>query len=161
MSFFEKTDSKKVVFILGHQRSSTTNMHKALSSPIDLTQTGTFFDLVFPSLILKYCFGPLIGLVDRIFFKSLIRGDEVPNFKFGVNEELEKYTLLMHFGASEVTDAYLFPYLSLESQYYKQALKIEPKHLQFVKKCIARTLNHKNTQQKCYVGCPLGLSREP
>jgi hypothetical protein len=103
----------------------------------------------------------MINQVNNIFFKSLINGDEVPNFKFGVNEELEEHTLTMHFGASEVTGAYLFPFLGKDAEDYKESLKLLPCHLEFVKKCIVRTLYYKGLEGKTYVGCPLGFSRNP
>ena len=85
--FFTKPNT--VVFVTGHARSGTTNIHKSLSS-LEGVITGTFFDLIFPSLILKYLFSPLIAIVNKIFFNNLLNSDGVPNHQLGVNEEAEE-----------------------------------------------------------------------
>lgn len=103
----------------------------------------------------------MINQVNNIFFGAMINADEVPNFKFGVHEELEEHLLMMQFGGSEVTGAYLFPFLGRDPEDYKEALKLLPCHFEFVKKCIVRTLYYKGLEGKTYVGCPLGLSRSP
>ena len=74
--FFTKPN--KVVFVTGHARSGTTNIHKSLSS-LEGVITGKFFDLIFPSLILKYLFSPLISIVNKIFFNNLFDSEGVPN----------------------------------------------------------------------------------
>ena len=85
--FFTKPN--KVVFVTGHARSGTTNIHKSLSS-LEGVITGKYFDLLFPSLILKYLFSPLIAIVNKIFFNNLLNSDGVPNHQLGVNEEAEE-----------------------------------------------------------------------
>ena len=74
--FFTKPN--KVVFVTGHARSGTTNIHKSLSS-LEGVITGKFFDLIFPSLILKYLFSPLISIVNKLFFNNLFDSEGVPN----------------------------------------------------------------------------------
>lgn len=65
------TQRNKLVFVTGHQRSGTTNVHKAVSS-LDGVITGTQFDAVCPSLLLKYLCGPLMSAINTIFFKWVI-----------------------------------------------------------------------------------------
>lgn len=65
------TKRNKLVFITGHQRSGTTNVHKAVSS-LKGVNTGTQLDGATPSLIMKYLTYPLVQLIDLIFFKVLI-----------------------------------------------------------------------------------------
>lgn len=65
------TQPNKLVFVTGHQRSGTTNVHKALSSLEGVT-TGTMFDLAFPSLIMKYMFGGMTYFVNIIFFRNFV-----------------------------------------------------------------------------------------
>jgi hypothetical protein len=78
----------RVIFIIGHYRSGTTNLHKALSS-LDGVATGRVFDLVMPSLILKYISYPIVGLLDFLVFKQMVDADNTPNHKIGLWEELE------------------------------------------------------------------------
>jgi hypothetical protein len=99
--------------------------------------------------------------VNNVFFKSLINLDEVPNHKFGVNEELEEHLLLMQFAVSECPGSILFPELGTSIEDYKESLKILPCYLDFVKKCIVRILYYKGLEGKTYIGCPLGFSRDP
>ena len=57
----------RVIFILGHGRSGTTNVHKALSS-LDGVATGTFYDMLMPSLMLKFVFAPFVKVLDYFYF---------------------------------------------------------------------------------------------
>ena len=82
------TQPNKLVFITGHARSGTTNLHHALSA-IEGVTTGIMFDLMFPSLILKYINTPLKLLLDKFVLKKISNADKTPNHKIGVNEPLE------------------------------------------------------------------------
>jgi len=153
------TQPNKLVFILGHQRSGTTNVHKALSS-INGVTTGTQFDLIFPSLILKYVFSHLASGVNWLFFRQVVQA-EISNHKFGVFEELEEHLLMLHYFGGEVISTVLFPFLGENSNFLEQAIKIEPHHMKFTRRCIARTLYFQRKPTSAYVGCPLGFSLNP
>ena len=64
------TKPNKIILIVGFPRSGTTNVHKSLNSrPHALN--GTVFDLIFPSLILKFLFWPIASSVNSIAFKLI------------------------------------------------------------------------------------------
>jgi len=152
------SESGKLVFILGHQRSGTTNVHKAVSSLQGCT-TGTLFDLLFPSLLLKYTLRPMAGLLNRIYLK--ISGYEIANHNYGLLEELEEHLLMMHQFGGEVIPGVLFPHLGKDRKYVEECLVTKPIHFQFIKRCLARILKYQGTAQSIYIGCPLGFSQDP
>lgn len=43
----------------------------------------------------------------------------------------------------------------------EKSLKIKSFHLEFVKRCIVRTLYYQGDLTKAYVGCPLNFAKEP
>ncbi len=82
----------RVIFVFGHPRSGTTNIHKGLSS-LDGVATGHFYDILMSSLTMKYLCYPIVALLDKILFKTLLNSDDCPNHKIGPWEELEESLL--------------------------------------------------------------------
>jgi hypothetical protein len=85
----------RLVLIIGHGRSGTTNLHKGLSS-LEGVATGHNYDFLMPSLILKYVFYPFAGVLDYVLFKKLVDADGTPNHKLGLWEELEENFYLLN-----------------------------------------------------------------
>ena len=61
--FFEQPG--KLIFVLGHPRSGTTNIQNAISS-IDNCFTGTLADVICISLVQKYMLQPFVSAVNFI-----------------------------------------------------------------------------------------------
>jgi len=135
-------------------------VHKAISSLKGVT-TGTQFDGAAPSLIIKYLFGPMIQLLEFIFFRNLIVQDEITGHKFGVYEELEEQLWFTYYHSSEIPGGYFFPDLGKDSGFMKRTYKVQDIHLEFVKRCILRTLYYQGNTNKAYVGCPLSFMVDP
>lgn len=148
----------RVIFVLGHARSGTTNVHKALCS-LDGVTASRMYHLLVPSLILKYAFAPLSFLLDRFFFKNLVNSANVPNHKIGLNEELEEHHYAIHLFFGDAFASYLFP--TLGADIFEQCMRLKDEHLIFIRKCMARSLYYEGTQDQKYVGQPLGLSVAP
>ena len=85
----------RVIFVFGHPRSGTTNIHKALSS-LDGVATGHYYDILMSSLTMKYLCYPIVSLLDAFFFKTLYNSDACSNHKIGPWEELEESLLCMN-----------------------------------------------------------------
>lgn len=93
---------EKVVFILGHPRSGTTYLHKALHGAPGV-ETSSLYDLWFASIILKRLGQSLLPLVDRI-----TRHWSTQNHPIGIWEELEEHQwLLLRF--KSIAIPYVFP----------------------------------------------------
>jgi hypothetical protein len=127
----------RLVLIIGHGRSGTTNLHKGLSS-LEGVATGHNYDFLMPSLILKYVFYPFVGVLDYVLFKKLVDADGTPNHKLGLWEELEENFYLLNQHSSEVYPNYIMNTLGLKSM--RQMTKFDGRNLDFVKKCISRSL---------------------
>jgi hypothetical protein len=126
-----------VVFIIGHGRSGTTNLHKGLAS-LEGVATGYFFDFLMPSLILKHISYPLVGLLNYFYFKTLLNADGTPNHKLGPWEELEDHMYCLNLHQTNILAFFAYPSLGLSE--LRQLTKFDERHLNFVKKCIARSL---------------------
>lgn len=143
---------EKVVFILGHPRSGTTYLHKALHGAPEV-HTSSHYDLWFPSLILKVLGRPLLFLADWVTHHWSTK-----NHSIGIREELEEHHwLLMRFKSTDIP--YVFPSLMNEFSLLKQCLRYTSDDFLFLKKCLQRVLYTKPSAQ-LYVGCPLGLAAD-
>lgn len=94
-STFEKIEKEffqqenKMVFVAGHPRSGTTNVQKA-STSIGNTISSTFFDQIFPSLIMKYPMMLIVRTLDHLFFQKIFNKEGVKGHKLGMFEESEE-----------------------------------------------------------------------
>ena len=149
--FFEKPG--KVVLVLGHPRSGTTNLQKSLMS-LDFTTGGNQYDLVFPSLTLKYLCWPLRRAVNWFFFRSVVQGDTA-NHQMGIDEELEEHLLLHHLAVGDAWAGCLFPRLSEDKEFLRKSAKFERYQIEFVKRCIVRNIYWRGAADKIYVGGPI------
>ena len=149
--FFEKPG--KVVLILGHPRSATTNLQKSMMSA-PYTTGGNQYDLVFPSLILKYLCWPFRGLVNWYFFKNVVQGDTA-NHQMGIYEELEEHLLLHHLAVGDAWAGCLNPPLSEDKEFLRKSSTFEPYMIKFVKRCIVRNIVFRGDYDKIYVGGPI------
>ena len=121
---------------------------------------GTNFDALFPSLILKYLFGPIVFYINNIIFKTVIPLGGVPNHAVGFNEELEEDILCVHYQAGAVP-ALLFNNFADTRESLSAIITPKSFHMEFVKRCISRIIYYQGNTGKTYVGCPLGWSRDP
>ena len=71
----------KVVFICGHARSGTTNLHKCLTSRPN-TVCGIQADIIMSSVVQKYLMSPLIKIFDKVVFKCFVDINS-PNHSIG------------------------------------------------------------------------------
>jgi len=143
-------DLKNVVFILGHQRSGTTYLHKALHQ-LPGIHSSSFYDLWFASFILKVIGRPCLPLIDFI-----IRHWSTQNHPIDVHEELEEYFwLIMRF--KSIAIPYIFPSLINETQLIDKFLSYTDDDFLFFKKCLQRVL-YKKSSSLVYVGRPLSLT---
>eukprot|EP00658_Telonema_sp_P-2_P023465 TRINITY_DN19404_c0_g1_i7.p1 TRINITY_DN19404_c0_g1~~TRINITY_DN19404_c0_g1_i7.p1 ORF type:complete len:321 (+),score=71.09 TRINITY_DN19404_c0_g1_i7:280-1242(+) len=155
----EELKGRRMVWILGHQRSGTTNVHKAVAS-LPSVQTGTFFDLFFVALTLKYLMWPILGPVNRLYL--YLSGFSVSNHNYGMLEELEEHLYMLYQFGGEVITTVLFPDLGSDPEFLHLALQIQPDHFEFVNRAVARILHfNRSSVNKVYVGCPLGFSQAP
>ena len=83
------------MFVTGHHRSASTNIHKTVSSLEGVT-TGDQVDAIFPSLLLKYAVSGCTSMIQQVFYGKLINKDEIKEHKFGAGEELEEHVFMMH-----------------------------------------------------------------
>jgi hypothetical protein len=84
--FFEKPG--KLIFVLGHPRSGTTNIHSALITHPNCIH-GEMTDLFFPSLLQKYFSQPFAFLVNFILDKVVQVNKS--NHKMSDSEPLEEW----------------------------------------------------------------------
>ena len=84
--YFQNPD--KVVFICGHARSGTTNLHKCLTSRSN-TVCGFQADILMSSVVQKYLLSPLIKIFDKIVFKCFVDTNS-PNHSISGHQELEE-----------------------------------------------------------------------
>jgi hypothetical protein len=85
----------RVIFVFGHPRSGTTNIHKGLSSLAGVA-TGHYYDILMPSLTLKYLCYPIVALLNKVFFSAMVNAENCPNHKIGPWEELEESLLCLN-----------------------------------------------------------------
>lgn len=147
------TKPGKIIFVLGHPRSGTTNLQKGVSSAEGCI-TGKVVDTIVPSLLLKYATKPFMAFVQLIISVSNFNQKNHP---VSETEDLEEQTLLIHTFFSELL-AYLFPCLSEVESMLLTAQEFEDWHLDFIKRGIARVIYfRRNAQTTTYVGCSTTL----
>lgn len=135
-------------------------MHKALSS-IPGVVTGNQFDLLFPSLILKYVLHPFISVANNLMFRNFVQQDEIPGHKVGVYEELEEQQLSYAHFMGVVVAGLVYPKLGDNPVYMREACKINQYQLEFIKRVIVRNLYFRGKTATRYVGCPLNFAIDP
>jgi hypothetical protein len=111
--FFTKPN--RLVLVLGHPRSGTTNVQKSLCS-LPNSINGTQFDLMAPSLLMKYAVTPLRRVVNWLFYRKIVEGD-IRNHKIGVSEELEEMLLMIHYQCGDVFSSFVVPPLRFDQKY--------------------------------------------
>jgi hypothetical protein len=131
----------KVVFVTGHQRSATTNVHKAISSLPDVT-TGSQFDLLFPSLIMKHIFGPFISIVNKIVFRNFVQQDEIKGHKIGVYEEMEEQQVSVFHWMGVVLAGLLYPNLGNDVKFFEKAVDMHDFQLDYIKRVMVRSIHY-------------------
>lgn len=141
---------EKVVFILGHPRSGTTYLHKALHG-VPGVHTSSHYDLWFASLILKIVGRPLVSLAAWVTHHWSTR-----NHPIGIWEELEEHHwLLMRFKSIDIP--YIFPSLMDEFSLLEKCLTYTDDDFLFLKRCLQRVLYCQPSTQ-LYIGRPLALT---
>ncbi len=145
----------RVIFILGHHRSGTTNLHKALR-PHPSLRCGTLYDALFPSLYLKRLFRtrPARWVSHSLNRNAAARYDSA-NHPVGLDEELEEHLWLLHRLRSEAF-LLMFPSLLLaEPGLMPDAVDITDDDLRFVARCLRRVLHDEKDPTTTYVARPL------
>lgn len=145
----------RVVFILGHHRSGTTNLHKTLRHHPEL-RVGTMFDVLFPSLLLKRLFRSRVArwLVPA-FNRSAANRYDSANHAVGLDEELEEHLWLLHRLRSE---AFLLMFPSLlrgAPDVMSDFVEVTDRELTFVTRCLRRMVFDERDQCLTYVARPL------
>lgn len=144
---------ENVVFILGHQRSGTTYLHKSLHSHPDIT-TSSFYDLWFSSLTLKFIGQPCKPVLNR-----LTQYWSTPNHPLNLDEELEEFFWLILLFKSMMIPI-MFPSLMSDFALINQCMEYTDNDMIFLKKCLQRVL-YKSSSPRLYVGRPLMLTARP
>lgn len=146
---------ERVIFILGHHRSGTTNLHKALRPHPNL-RTGTMFDALFPSLVLKRLFRtrPARAVFDALNRDAARRYDSA-NHAVGLDEELEEHLWLLHHLRSEAF-LLMFPSLLLaDGALMPDMVHVSDDELHFVVRCLQRMVFDQKDSTAWYVARPL------
>lgn len=141
---------EKVVFILGHQRSGTTYLHKSLHQ-LPGVHTSSLYDLWFASFILKIIGRPLLPLIDWF-----TRHWSTDNHPLTAREELEEY-LWMTMRFKSIAIPYIFPVLMKDFSLLDHCLTYTDDDFLFFKQCLQRVL-YANPSAQVYVGRPLALT---
>lgn len=106
-------------------------------------------------------FGPFIYLVNTIVFRTFVDQDDIKGHKVGVYEELEEQQLSMFHHAGVIIAGLVYPALGDNPQFFEKATEIKAYQLEFIKRCIVRTLYYHGSKNKAYVGCPLNFVLAP
>ncbi len=143
----------RIVFLLGHHRSGTTNLHKALRQHPD-ARCGTMYDVLFPSLVLKRLFGtrPAHWLRRRLDRSAASRYDSA-NHAVGLDEEIEEHLWLLHRLRSEAF-LVMFPSLLEEPGLMADFVEVTDEDFHFVSRCLRRML-YDTDGEATYVARPL------
>lgn len=154
----------RVVFILGHHRSGTTNLHKELRQHPDCT-AGTMLDLLFPSLFLNRLVRSrpaqwALAVLDR-GVRTLWN---TSSHSIGFDEELEEHLWLLHLVRSEALFI-MFPELirATSRAEFENALSVSEEDVRFLQRCLRRVI-HARTRgagaSPLYLARPLILTRD-
>lgn len=144
--------------MIGHGRSGTTNVQKALGIK---GTCGTYYDLVFPSLTLKYLFWPLKYFVHDFVFRRLINGD-IKNHMISIDEEIEEHMLLFHLFEGNSMAFLAFKPLRESQEFLDKSEEWGfPYQFDFIKRCIARNILFRNARNSVYVGGPIHFATVP
>jgi hypothetical protein len=143
----------RVIFILGHHRSGTTNLHKMLASHPNL-RCGTMADALFPSLFLKRLFRTRPALwIRRSLDRTAAQRYDSANHAVGLEEELEEHLWLLHRLRSE---AFLLMFPSLVAgapERMADVVQVTDADFHFVTRCLRRMLY--DDPHATYVARPL------
>lgn len=151
-----------LTFILGHQRSGTTHLHKAVNHSLQADHSS-MFDVVCPSVTVKFLFLPVRWVVGLLI--STYSSDE---HKVGLNEEGEEHVWLLHCWKTAALFM-LFPSLQGHpdaDELFRACVAYDEEDVRFVRRCMQGVLySHSfwrgQTQiegETSYVGRPLGLT---
>ena len=148
----------KLVFVLGHPRSGTTNTQKSLSSINDCIWE-TYFDVVFPSLTLKYLFYPLFQIFNYLLFSLCFSGGQA-NHKMDMFEQLEEHMVCWYYWAGVVFAPGLLSSLRVSKELVKAGIDLgtgEPHQMDFIKRCMTRAIYFRgyNPKTTVYTGGPI------
>ena len=144
----------KVIFVLGHPRSGTTNIQSALVSHPDCF-SGQVSDIIFASLIQKYAMQPFLFLVDFIL-NTVLRVNQ-KNHKMTATEPLEEsiFLILCFFRSPIFTFSSLMECRELS----ERGSNFDDWQMRFVRQCMVRVIYFRRTpgKQQTYIGCPLNF----
>ena len=128
----EVYDKVPLVFIVGHPRSGTTNLHKSISS-LPQAMCGYQFDWPAASLIQKYACQTVKHVLSAFLFKFTMKG-ETANHKMGITEELEEDFWMIWLQKGHLKGmGQASGYLAESRTILTEAISYEKRHLQFVK----------------------------
>ena len=140
--FFERPG--KLVFVLGHPRSGTTNIQNAISS-LDNCFTGTITDVVCNSLIQKYMLQPF-GNAINFLLQNLLNLNQ-KNHKITQKEPLEEQLFLFYTFHHELF-GFMFPILVENRKFCEEANAFDDWQMEQIKACLARVIYFRRTWGK-------------
>jgi len=157
-----ETPLDQAVFIIGHQRSGTTHLHKALNSVLQ-PDYATMFDIACPSLILRVGLSPFRLLVDAML--ATVSSDQ---HRAASSEEGEEHTWLLHRWRTEALFM-LFPSLHMHPNLdtlFRQRVSHSEEDVQYIRRCMQGVVYGRRLWRgsvsdggrRLYIGKPLGLT---
>lgn len=151
-----------LIFVVGHQRSATTNVHEALVAALgaggaDVTRSSNA-DLLAASYVVQRVLSPAFWALDL-----LLRGFvSSANHRMGVRDPLEEDLWLLHLGGCHGIADSVFPSLADAPDFFERLRARDQSQLSFVRRCLARRLYRRRTPapgaKTYYVGCPLSFA---
>lgn len=158
MPQLQKIPMDRVVFILGHPRSGTTNLQNALNTHPTCT-SGDMIDLIFPSLILNNIIRHKIMRPLLNYFNSLTLTYDTPNHSCHIHEKIEEHFWLCHRTISHDL-LFIFPNLfSYCPKQFHKNMEFTHQDFDFIKKCLQRILYAQKMQNKTlYIAKPLSFT---
>lgn len=160
----EALDGYDLVFVIGHQRSATTNVQRALIASLGAAGHATCSsdngDLLGASLVAKALLWPVRALADLVL-RLLV---DTANHRMDVDAPLEEDLWMLHLGCSHGLVDSVFPSLLDVPSAMRDAAcaGIGRAQLRFVRRCLARSLYWRRVAPPAtYVGCPLGFALLP
>lgn len=139
-----------VVFIIGHMRSGTTNLHQTLTQHPKTTH-GIMLETLVISVVGKYLFLRPSKILFDLIVRYILKLD-TKNHAVRADEPMEESMYLRRFGLGVSTIA-TSPSISLSKANILRAYDFQKKHLEFIRYCMARSIYYNGAEDKTYVGC--------
>eukprot|EP00466_Bigelowiella_natans_P003097 jgi/Bigna1/131111/aug1.13_g5819 len=153
-SVLSRVRTDNIVFILGHPRSATTSLHHAVLK-CDGSCASTYYDILFPSVIMKFLMLPL-----RYIFDWTMRAKfDSPNHRISLSEPPEEHFWLLLCMKSALIFSILFPSLSSNSELITELLTLDEHDWALFVKCLQRSIYWcRSNDHGVYVARPLMLT---